>query len=90
VAKLLFTNDQSKPIGLTLEPWAQHDIIPARSAVEFEFNDAPAPELQFTIRETGDVLIYLNTEYIKIRINGEVRDFGYGERAPSLAPLTRW
>ena len=90
MAKLVFTNKRSIPTRLTIEPWAQHDEIPANAAVEIEFNEVPSPDLQFSVENLGDALIYINTEYVKIRINGEERDFGHGERAPSLPPGVQW
>ena len=58
--------------------------------VEIEFNDMPPPDLQLSVENLGDALIYVNTEYIKIRINGEERAYGHGERAPSLPPGVLW
>ena len=84
MAKLVFANRRTTPVGLVIEPWAQHDQIPADAVVEIEFNDAPPPELQFSLDERGDALIYVNTEHVIIRINGEERDFGHGKRAPNL------
>ena len=89
-AKLLFTNYRTTPIGPTIEPWARHDPIAPMAIVEFEFNDAPAGELQIIAEENGDILLVINTERLKVRINSEVRDFGRGARAPAIAPLTRW
>jgi hypothetical protein len=90
MAKLIFTNKRSIPTRLTIEPWAQYDEIPANGVVEIEFSDAPPPELQFSIENLGDALIYINTEHVKIRVNGQDRDFGFGERAPSLPPGMQW
>jgi hypothetical protein len=90
MAKLIFTNKRSIPTWLTIEPWAQYDEIPPDAVVEIEFNDTPPPELQFSIENLGDALIFINTEYVTIRVNGEERRFGHGERAPSLPPGMQW
>jgi hypothetical protein len=90
MAKLHFTNTSSESVGLIVEPWAEYDEILPGVVVEFEFNDAPPPELHFVLKEDGRVLVYVNSENVTMRINGEERSLGIGTRAPPLIPGMFW
>ena len=89
MAKLHFKNKQARRIGLQIEPWACYDEIPPEGVVEIEFDDAPPPGLQFSMEEEGHALIFINSEHVIIRINGEERDFGAGKRFP-MPPGVLW
>jgi hypothetical protein len=90
LAKLHFSNQSAQPVGLVIEPWAQYDLIPPDGVVEFEFNDLPPPVLQFSVQEDGRALVYVNSERVTVRINGEERSLGIGRRAPPLPTGMLW
>ena len=87
MAKILFTNGRSKPIGLTIEPWAEFETLAAGANIVFEFNDAPPPEVQFVMEETGGAFIYINSENVRIKTAEKERSLGSGKRAPSFPIL---
>jgi hypothetical protein len=87
LAKILFTNERSSPIGLVIEPWADFATVPAGANVIFEFGDSPPPEVQFVVRDSGDAFIYINSEHVRMRMPGKECDWGFGKRAPSFPIL---
>jgi hypothetical protein len=87
LAKILFTNSRTAPVGLIIEPWAQFETVSAGASVVFEFDDAPPPEVQFVVEASGDAFIYLNSENVRIRTAEKEQSFGSGTRAPSFPAL---
>jgi len=87
VAKILFTNDRSAPTDLVIEPWGYVETVPVGVNVIFEFNDAPPPEVQFLVRDSGEAYIYLNSETVRMSMPGKECTYGNGTRAPSFPIL---
>jgi hypothetical protein len=85
MAKILFTNNRTDPIVLVLEPWAMAETIRAGGEATFEFSDSPPPEVQFAIEESGEAFVWLNSECVRVTIDGKLWDFNVGERFPSFA-----
>ena len=83
MAQIVFANDRTAAVELTIEPWAMFESIPAGARVVIEFNDAPPPEIEFSLEESGGAFIYVNSEHVRVALPGEVPDFGHGVRAPT-------
>ena len=80
-----FYNQQDTAADLVIEPWALVETIAVGEQVVFEVNATPAPEVEFSVTEGGQPLVYVMSERVTIHIDGEIRhDFETAIR-PSLS-----
>jgi hypothetical protein len=83
MAVVRFQNHQDEKVELLIEPWAVAEIIAPGSVVEFEVNDAPSPEIEFCLTETGQPCVYVMSEEVRVRVDGHERHHFNTEFRPS-------
>ncbi len=80
--RFVFQNNQEVEVELLIEPWAISEIVSPGEVVEFEVNDSPAPEIEFYVVESGQPCVYVMSELVRIRANGQEHVFRTEKRPP--------
>jgi hypothetical protein len=90
MAVFRFQNHQDEDVELLIEPWAIAEIVAPSVVVEFEVNDAPPPEIEFCLTESGQPYVYVMSEEVHIRVGGNERHCLKTEFRPSTEVFRRY
>ena len=71
--KFLVENLTDKPVDLSIEPWADLEILAPNERVEFEYQE-PA-EISFAFTENGGGSVSISSDRIKVIANRSVKLF---------------
>ena len=71
--KFTYHNQQSNTVELIIEPWGLIEEVPADSAITFEINVAPPPEIEFSVTEEGQPYVFVMSEQVRIWLDGVLK-----------------